>query len=136
MPWKAESRPETRAPPPESTTRLIRLSAAVAAKKSSERLISPRTVSVTPCMACSTSWGTTSWSSVAPPPIDTTSPSCSFTRTANRTIRLIQLDETQARDEIGRVHGSAGTIESFLARHLTDEEGLAVPIILHHRLRG
>jgi hypothetical protein len=24
----------------------------------------------------------------------------------------------------------------FLAYHLSDEEGLAVPIILHHRLRG
>ncbi len=59
-----------------------------------------------------------------------------FTRTANRAIKLIQLDETQARDEIGRLHGAARTIEAFLARHLTDEEELAVPIILHHRLRG
>ena len=59
-----------------------------------------------------------------------------FTRTANRAIKLIQLDETQARDEIGRLHGTAQTIEAFLARHLTDEEELAVPIILHHRLRG
>ena len=39
----------------------MRLSAVVAAKKSSERLISPITVSVTDCIACSTSWGTTSW---------------------------------------------------------------------------
>ncbi len=59
-----------------------------------------------------------------------------FTRTANRAIKLIQLDEAQARDEIGRLHGVAETIEAFLARHLTDEEELAVPIILHHRLRG
>jgi hypothetical protein len=59
-----------------------------------------------------------------------------FTRTANRAIKLIQLDETQARDEIGQLHGAAQTIEAFLARHLTDEEELAVPIILHHRLRG
>nr|WP_256327019.1 hemerythrin domain-containing protein [Roseicitreum antarcticum] len=59
-----------------------------------------------------------------------------FTRSANRAIKLIQLDETQARDEIGRLHGTAETIEAFLARHLTDEEELAVPIILHHRLRG
>jgi hypothetical protein len=28
------------------------------------------------------------------------------------------------------------TIEAFLRRHLPDEEELAVPIILHHRLRG
>lgn len=60
----------------------------------------------------------------------------SFTRTANRAIKLTQLDETQARDEAGRLHGTAETIEAFLARHLGDEEDLAVPIILHHRLRG
>jgi len=60
----------------------------------------------------------------------------SFTRTANRAIKLIHLDEAQARDEIGRLHGVAETIESFLQRHLADEEELAVPIILHHRLRG
>jgi hypothetical protein len=59
-----------------------------------------------------------------------------FTRTANRAIMLIQLDEAQARDEIGQLHGLAESIEAFLARHLTDEEELAVPIILHHRLRG
>lgn len=59
-----------------------------------------------------------------------------FTRTANRAIKLIQLDEAQARDEIGALRGTAETIEAFLKRHLTDEEELAVPIILHHRLRG
>ncbi len=60
----------------------------------------------------------------------------SFTRTANRAIKLIQLDENQAHEETGRLHGLAGTIETFLDRHLADEEELAVPIILHHRLRG
>ena len=60
----------------------------------------------------------------------------SFTETANRTIKLIHLDEKQARDEAGELHGIAITIEAFLERHLTDEEELAVPIILHHRLRG
>ncbi|WP_171181254.1 hemerythrin domain-containing protein [Ruegeria sp. HKCCD8929] len=59
-----------------------------------------------------------------------------FTKVANRTIKLIQLDEAQARDEAGRLHGLAETIEAFLDRHLSDEEELAVPIILHHRLRG
>ena len=59
-----------------------------------------------------------------------------FTDTANRAIKLIQLDEHQAREEAGRLHGLAGTIEAFLERHLSDEEELAVPIILHHRLRG
>jgi hypothetical protein len=60
----------------------------------------------------------------------------SFTRTANRTIKLIQLDEKAAREEAGKLHSVAQTIEAFLQRHLTDEEELAVPIILHHRLRG
>ena len=60
----------------------------------------------------------------------------SFTRTANRTIKLIQLEERAARDEAGKLHRVAETIETFLARHLSDEEELAVPIILHHRLRG
>lgn len=60
----------------------------------------------------------------------------SFTEIGNRTIKLIQLDENQARDEAGQLHGVAKTIEAFLNRHLSDEEELAVPIILHHRLRG
>ena len=60
----------------------------------------------------------------------------SFTRTANRTIQLVQLDEASARSEAGKLLGVAQTIEAFLERHLSDEEELAVPIILHHRLRG
>ena len=60
----------------------------------------------------------------------------SFTRTANRTIKLMQLDETAAYDEAAQVREAAETIEAFLKRHLSDEEELAVPIILHHRLRG
>ena len=59
-----------------------------------------------------------------------------FTRSANRLIKLSALDEAQARDEAGQVHDTAATIEAFWKRHLTDEEELAVPIILHHRLRG
>ncbi|MEM1428888.1 MAG: hemerythrin domain-containing protein [Pseudomonadota bacterium] len=59
-----------------------------------------------------------------------------FTRTANRTLALTQLDDAQARTEAGQVHESAEVIGAFLERHLTDEEDLAVPIILHHRLRG
>ncbi len=60
----------------------------------------------------------------------------SFTKTANRVIKLVQLDEKQARDEAGKLHDVAQVIETFLKRHLSDEEELAVPIILHHRLRG
>ena len=59
-----------------------------------------------------------------------------FTRTGNRAVKLIQLDEAQARDEIGALHGIATEIEGFLKRHLADEEDLVVPIILHHKLRG
>ena len=59
-----------------------------------------------------------------------------FTDVANRAIQLVQLDEAQARDEAGGLHKLAETIEAFLDRHLGDEEELAVPIILHHRLRG
>ena len=59
-----------------------------------------------------------------------------FTSASNRVIKLIQLDEAQARDEAGGVHEMASGIEALLDRHLTDEEDLAVPIILHHKLRG
>ena len=59
-----------------------------------------------------------------------------FTRLANRTIKLLQLDAPAARDEAGQLHTTSLAIDAFLARHLTDEEELAVPIILHHRLRG
>jgi len=59
-----------------------------------------------------------------------------FTRTANRLIKLTTLDPAQAYEEAGRVHMTSKTIEAFLQRHLSDEEELAVPIILHHRLRG
>lgn len=59
-----------------------------------------------------------------------------FTRTANRAIKLTTLDEAQAYEEAGQVHKTSETIEAFLKRHHSDEEELAVPIILHHRLRG
>lgn len=59
-----------------------------------------------------------------------------FKRTANRVLKLMHLDEPQARNEAGVLHGHAQVIEAFLDRHLRDEEDLAVPIILHHRLRG
>ncbi len=59
-----------------------------------------------------------------------------FTSAANRTIKLVQLDENSARDEAGKLHSAIERIEELLQRHLRDEEELAVPIILHHRLRG
>lgn len=59
-----------------------------------------------------------------------------MTRKANRVIKLATLDETQALEEAHAVLSAAEAIEAFLNRHLGDEEDLAVPIILHHRLRG
>ncbi|MGX9353914.1 hemerythrin domain-containing protein [Roseobacteraceae bacterium S113] len=59
-----------------------------------------------------------------------------FTRTANRAIKLATLAPEQAREEVGQVHEQSTVIDAFLSRHLSDEEELAVPIILHHRLRG
>ncbi len=59
-----------------------------------------------------------------------------LTQSANRAIKLVQLDEAQAYEEAGEVQRVAGVVEAFLDRHLGDEEDLAVPIILHHRLRG
>lgn len=60
----------------------------------------------------------------------------SFTETANRAITMLQLNNKKHRNEIGALHLSAETIEALLQRHLGDEEELAVPIILLHRLRG
>lgn len=59
-----------------------------------------------------------------------------MTRKANRVIKLATLDETQALEEANTVLPAAKVIEALLKRHLSDEEELAVPIILHHRLRG
>ena len=59
-----------------------------------------------------------------------------FTRSANRAIKLTTLDKAQAREAVAEVQKSGTVIEAFLDRHLADEEELAVPIILHHRLRG
>jgi len=59
-----------------------------------------------------------------------------FTEHANHVLRLTQLDKAKARDDAGKLHSVSETIESLLHRHLGDEEELAVPIILHHRLRG
>jgi len=59
-----------------------------------------------------------------------------LTETGNRVIKLIHLDEPQARKEAGALHLSLSRIEQFLMRHLTDEEDLVVPILLHHKMRG
>ncbi len=59
-----------------------------------------------------------------------------FTQAANQTIRLMQSNNQRSMDEAGKLHTVTTHIESLLVRHLSDEEELAVPIILHYRLRG
>ncbi|QMU59261.1 MAG: hemerythrin domain-containing protein [Boseongicola sp.] len=59
-----------------------------------------------------------------------------FTRRGNRVVKLIHLDEAQAKEEAGGLHDTATEIEGFLGRHLVDEEDLVVPILLHHKMRG
>lgn len=59
-----------------------------------------------------------------------------MTDDAIRTLELIRLDDDAAFEEVARVYESAQIIEKLLARHLVDEEELAVPIIIHHKLRG
>ena len=59
-----------------------------------------------------------------------------FANEANRVLQLMPEDDTVARAEAGKLHTVTCAIETLLQRHLGDEEELAVPIILHHRLRG
>lgn len=59
-----------------------------------------------------------------------------FTDSAIQTLGLIDSQDKTARDEAAKVHACASVIEKLLARHLVDEEELAVPIIIHHKLRG
>lgn len=59
-----------------------------------------------------------------------------FTSQANRVVQLATLEPAQMQDEAGPLEATAADIGRFLHRHLTDEEELAVPILLHHRLRG
>jgi iron-sulfur cluster repair protein YtfE (RIC family) len=60
----------------------------------------------------------------------------SFTRQGNRTVQLARLDPTQMPEEAKRIRDTAERLRGFLQRHLTDEEDLVVPILLHHGLRG
>ncbi len=59
-----------------------------------------------------------------------------FTRTANRVVQLATLEEAQMMEEAAPLADTSAEIGRFLHRHLTDEEELAVPILLHHKLRG
>lgn len=55
---------------------------------------------------------------------------------ANRAIKLRQLAPTEMKDAAGPLHDGVVQLQGFLDRHLTDEEGLNIPILLHHKLRG
>ncbi len=59
-----------------------------------------------------------------------------FAHQSNRVVKLIQLDEAQAREAAAALPPICEKLEALLNRHLSDEEDLAVPIILHHKLRG
>ncbi len=59
-----------------------------------------------------------------------------FVASANRAIAMLEHNDDKQRAEVGSLLTAAQSIESLLDRHLGDEEELAVPIILHYRLRG
>lgn len=59
-----------------------------------------------------------------------------FKTASNRLIQLQYLDPPQASGEAPEVLAAATAIEHLLDQHLADEEDLAVPILLHHKLRG
>ena len=60
----------------------------------------------------------------------------SFTSHANRLIQLSQLDPAQLEKEAANVRSDSEKLCAFLKRHLSDEEDLTVPILLHHKMRG
>lgn len=59
-----------------------------------------------------------------------------ITRRSNRVIQLFDLDRAQLRDEIAPLSDQFAKLERFLHRHLSDEEDLVVPILLHHKMRS
>ncbi|MEM8836682.1 MAG: hemerythrin domain-containing protein [Pseudomonadota bacterium] len=59
-----------------------------------------------------------------------------FADGANDLIAGYEAKSAPDEKKIGHLHDLSRAIDKLLARHLSDEEELAVPIILHHRLRG
>lgn len=59
-----------------------------------------------------------------------------FQRAANRTVQLAQLDAAQMPTEAAAVDENAKALSALLERHLSDEEEIVVPILLHHKMRG
>lgn len=60
----------------------------------------------------------------------------SFADKAIATLDRHTADRALDDSAVGQIHDTVSGIENLLARHLADEEELAVPIILHHNLRG
>lgn len=52
----------------------------------------------------------------------------------NAALRAVQAGGA-TRDAAGALHGDLGRFETFLDRHLTDEEDLVIPVILHYAAR-
>ncbi|SHI68474.1 Hemerythrin HHE cation binding domain-containing protein [Shimia gijangensis] len=59
-----------------------------------------------------------------------------LTTKANRYLQMLQLSPKDASAELAALSTETGAIGGFLDRHLSDEEDLVVPILLHHKLRG
>ena len=59
-----------------------------------------------------------------------------FANTATRALKLSQFDPKLVYEEAGKLLITTQSIQTFLDRHLTDEEDLIVPILLHHKMRG
>ena len=59
-----------------------------------------------------------------------------ITQRSNRVIKLFDLDPSQIKNDIGPLREEFAKLSVFLNRHLTDEEDLIVPILLHHKMRG
>ncbi|MCR8550706.1 hemerythrin domain-containing protein [Salipiger sp. P9] len=59
-----------------------------------------------------------------------------LTRQGNRVVQLATLAPAQMGEEARPLRDTLERLNRFLLRHLTDEEDLVVPILLHHKLRG
>ncbi|MEM8795345.1 MAG: hemerythrin domain-containing protein [Pseudomonadota bacterium] len=59
-----------------------------------------------------------------------------FIDVGEKAVEVAGDDDIKLRDAVGTLHGITEAIEALLDRHLGDEEEIAVPIILHYRLRG
>jgi len=59
-----------------------------------------------------------------------------ITTRSNRAIQLQTLDPKQVYETAAPLEHDFETLKKFLNRHLSDEEDLVVPILLHHKMRA